>query len=381
MQYFLFLNGAQAGPFTWDQVKAKLADKSITPETLYWKEGQADWQPLSTLGLATASEAQPVAVQARIFSGFWRRVAALLVDFIILAIFGNILGILFFNFFCSLGFYGPLVGLPFAWIYFGIQSSELCQGKTLGKRLLGIEVVKENGSYISVARSFLRYALWGVPYFLSSVLVGLLGISTTAMLVGMIFLTWFWLIIYLLIFNRPSRRVLHDLLLRTYVVKSGTTGAVVPVPLWKGHLIAIGVFVAIGCAACIGGGILYKFLEKGPLAELFDLQKAVAAKPDVQAVSVMAGKNFVMMNGSTTESTNLTIQATWNGRPNDVAAAAREIAAVVVDKGEKEAGDKDGVVIVISYGYNIGIASGSISQRYVHTLSEWQSIVQKSGTP
>ncbi len=381
MTYFLIQNGAQTGPHTWADVKAMLDAGSITPETLCWREGQPDWQPLSSLSQPPVRE-NPASAEPRIYSGFWRRVAALLVDFIILGIFGMFLGAYFFNFFCHLGPYGPLLGLPIAWLYFGLQTSELAQGKTLGQRLLGIEVVGEDGRYLSVGRALLRYALWGVPYFLFTPLQALLGVTTpAATVVGMIFVTWFGLIVYLLFFNWPSRQVPHDLLLRTYVVRTVTTGAVVPAPFWKPHLAILGVLILIVCGLGAGGLFLLTTLEHGSMAGLFDLQKAVKARPEVQTASVMAGKNFMISNGSTQASTTLTVAAQWDGKPADMAAAAREIAGIVIDKGQEEAADKDAVVILISYGYNIGIARASISERYAHTLSQWQAIVQNSSAP
>ena len=42
MEYFIIdKNGQQAGPFSLDQ----LAQKAITPETLVWAQGMADWTP------------------------------------------------------------------------------------------------------------------------------------------------------------------------------------------------------------------------------------------------------------------------------------------------------------------------------------------------
>ena len=42
MEYFIIdNNGQQAGPFSQDQ----LVQKAISPETLVWKQGMADWTP------------------------------------------------------------------------------------------------------------------------------------------------------------------------------------------------------------------------------------------------------------------------------------------------------------------------------------------------
>ena len=42
MEFFIIdRNGQQAGPFSFDQ----LVQKGISPETLVWKQGMADWTP------------------------------------------------------------------------------------------------------------------------------------------------------------------------------------------------------------------------------------------------------------------------------------------------------------------------------------------------
>lgn len=378
MQYFLIVNGTQAGPYTWSQVKVMLEDKSITPETLYWREGRSDWQPLSTLSKPPVRETP---AEQRIYSGFWRRLGALMVDFIVLGIFGMILGGVSFDFFCRLGSNGPLIGLVISWLYFGLQNSELSSGQTIGKRLMKIEVVGEDGKYISIGRSFLRYVLWGVPYFIYTPLVGSAGTSTFSLIVGTAIIIWFGLIAYLFIFNRPSRQVPHDLLVHTYVVRTVTKGAVLPATLWKPHFAIMALLVLMVCGLGIGADVFINTLERGSLAGLLTIQKAVMAKPEVQMASVMAGTNFSTGNGSTQKTTSLDVVAYWKGRPDDLKNAAREVAAIVLKTGRDEASDKDYVGITISYGYNIGIAKGNITDKFTHSLNQWETIVQNSAAP
>jgi len=47
--YYLWLNDAQAGPYTLHQVQSLWNEGQITALTLFWQEGNADWQPLSTI--------------------------------------------------------------------------------------------------------------------------------------------------------------------------------------------------------------------------------------------------------------------------------------------------------------------------------------------
>src|ERR1700722_15306873 len=115
----------------------------------------------------------PLAVPSacRIVSGFWRRVLALFLDSFVLGVFGWTFGFFLFDFFARLGGWGRLIGFGVALVYFGRFNSGLEKGKTIGKRIMGIEVIDSAGSHISLGRSLLRYLVLGVPFFLNGALL------------------------------------------------------------------------------------------------------------------------------------------------------------------------------------------------------------------
>ena len=101
------------------------------------------------------------------YAGFWKRLAAYIIDTILFAIPSFVIGIL-------VGFYDiPLSDNTFlfistfaVWIYFaGMESSS--RQATLGKQALGIIVTDENGSRISFARATGRH----FAKFISSLLL------------------------------------------------------------------------------------------------------------------------------------------------------------------------------------------------------------------
>jgi hypothetical protein len=47
--YYLWLNEAQAGPYTLQQIQSMRNAGQITPETPYWQEGDAEWKSLSNI--------------------------------------------------------------------------------------------------------------------------------------------------------------------------------------------------------------------------------------------------------------------------------------------------------------------------------------------
>ncbi|NJL19437.1 MAG: RDD family protein [Bdellovibrionaceae bacterium] len=59
MDIYLAINGEQAGPFPTDVVRKKWADGEINADTLMWKDGMADWEPVSQ-HLSPATSQNPV---------------------------------------------------------------------------------------------------------------------------------------------------------------------------------------------------------------------------------------------------------------------------------------------------------------------------------
>ena len=53
--YHLAQNGQNTGPFTLEQARAMWRSGTLSPQTLYWTPGQADWQPLAQLAATLAA--------------------------------------------------------------------------------------------------------------------------------------------------------------------------------------------------------------------------------------------------------------------------------------------------------------------------------------
>lgn len=103
------------------------------------------------------------------YGGFWKRLAAYIIDWIILLFISFVLMILFGLFLAYLGknpdnesamlgvsFIGDLMTLCITWFYYaGMESSS--KQATFGKSLLGMKVTDLNGERISFLRSSVRY--------------------------------------------------------------------------------------------------------------------------------------------------------------------------------------------------------------------------------
>jgi uncharacterized RDD family membrane protein YckC len=140
-------------------------------------------------------------------AGFWRRFAAFLVDGLLLALVGNALGFALFDAMVWLGAWGRVLGFVIALAYFVPLESRFGGGRSLGKHWLGIRVVDAAGRALAPARAAARFAIFGVPYFLSGAALPVRAI-TFARGVPLALLSFgaFTALVYLLVFNRRTRR-------------------------------------------------------------------------------------------------------------------------------------------------------------------------------
>jgi len=181
-----------------------------------------------------------------IVCGFWRRVGAFFIDSLLLGIIGYILGMFFSEQFAALGGWGKIIGFLIAALYFGWMDSNLSGGQTVGKMILKIKVIGKDGQLISPVKSFLRYLIIAVPFFLNGV-----QISDSAM---NSFLTYFLSfcvlglglsIVYLLAFNRKTRQSLHDLSVGTYVIHAYAEKIEEFDKVWPLHYVITGIIIVL----------------------------------------------------------------------------------------------------------------------------------------
>lgn len=62
--YYLWLNEAQAGPYTLQQVQSMWNAGQITALTLYWQKGNAEWQPLGDI-ISKIESAPPAEITSK----------------------------------------------------------------------------------------------------------------------------------------------------------------------------------------------------------------------------------------------------------------------------------------------------------------------------
>lgn len=185
MKWHYSHDGTQQGPVTEDEIKGMISAGSVKPSDLVWCDGMAGWEPVSSVAELmpaantneVAAHAAPVAAasmsayvedstlsQAVVYSGFWRRVAASLIDSVILSVVGFILGMVLGVAMVSGGtddtevveLTGNVVGLFLGWLYYALMESSSKQA-TIGKMVMGIKVTDLEGNQISFARASGRH--------------------------------------------------------------------------------------------------------------------------------------------------------------------------------------------------------------------------------
>ena len=183
MKWHYSHDGTQQGPVTEDEIKGMISAGSVKPGDLVWCDGMAGWEPVSSVAelmpqapaeTAASSHAAAASMsayvedstlsQAVVYSGFWRRVAASLIDSVILGVVGAILGIVLGVAMVSGGtddtevveLTGNVVGLFLGWLYYALMESSSKQA-TIGKMVMGIKVTDLEGNQISFARASGRH--------------------------------------------------------------------------------------------------------------------------------------------------------------------------------------------------------------------------------
>ncbi|MFA6033158.1 MAG: RDD family protein [Myxococcota bacterium] len=313
--------------------------------------------------------------QARQICSFWSRVLAFTLDILILGVVGQILGLVFYGVFSSLGGYGRIIGFAIALCYFGIMNSSICGGQTIGKRILKIKVISAGGRPIGVGRSIIRFLIIGIPYFLNGapIPVEILQ-STGGIIISVAIFGAGFSIIYMYVFNRSTRQSLHDVVVGSFVCKAEAKQVGQIKGIWAGHYAVIAVFF-------IAAGLLpvavNHFAGEEPFKEMLAIQKALSRQPGVKYATVTAGRASMAFLGKGAKATTyLTSKIFLSSKAADDDQVANTLASVVLDT-YPEVVAKDKMTIVLSSGYDIGIASTWITKTFSFSPEQWRERIQR----
>jgi uncharacterized RDD family membrane protein YckC len=250
---------------------------------------------------AAPAETAPAAATPASFgriAGFWIRVFADALDAVFLWIVGWLISLPLRSAFLRLGERGVFVGLAISLLYTGVLQSRLGGGRTLGKRLLGLTVVRPDGALMSLDRSLVRYALMGLLVYQGAVaatlalVVPFLSVSLAQTLMGAVAVALFFGCVLVVPFH-PLKRGLHDLLAGTIVIRGA-----MPDPVYIASRMnarrdrrIVGGAVALAVVAVLGGTFVGRRLSQDPsvarsMSFLAQMESAGISQPGVGTTSV-----------------------------------------------------------------------------------------------
>ncbi len=291
-------------------------------------------------------------------------------DGLILGCVGFPLGMLFFDPLSRLGAWGRLIGFLISAAYFGILNSRIGGGQTLGKRALRIQVVQSTGLPISLRRSITRFVIVGAPYFANGLA---LPVSRTPMAVTIVLSILVFgvgsAVIYLYIFNRPTRQSLHDLLVESSVVLK-RPGSIPFAPLWRGH---VAILVAILSITTLSSVVIGKVIwVRFHIPELMKVLGAVETSRGVQAASVFSGRFW----GPQGSGEYFSVIALLKEEPDSLEGALDRIAGIVMAEFPGVM-SKDQLSVGVAYGFDIGIARARRNLNTVLPPQDWVKRMSK----
>jgi uncharacterized RDD family membrane protein YckC len=286
-------------------------------------------------------------------------------DGLLLGIIGALAGIPLFDWFASLGAGGRLIGFGVALLYFGIFNSAIGGGRTLGKRIMSIEVVDLSGRHISFLRSALRFVILGTPFFLNGAVTSPLPAAYVA---GFVIFFGGGAIIYLFLFNRRTRRSLHDLLCGTIVLSKAPAGHVQAPPIWRGHL---AILSGLAITMLIGVIVMSRLAGSWKFPELLALRGKILATGQFTDAGVFIGRNWSMINGTRRDTAYLALTVRMKHRPPEFEPVARQIAALALN-GYADSQRQDFIAVNVQYGYDIGIAQAWTNQQFQFSPAQWE---------
>lgn len=305
------------------------------------------------------------------FAGFWRRLAAWVLDVFALGLVGWVLGLVLANALAAMGPWGRVFGFLVASQYFAVLDSHWGQGQSLGKRLMGIRVLSSSGQFLTPWQAGLRFVPVGLPWFFNgaafapSLLSSWLIYPLTAVILGLALSQ-----LYLSVFNRPSRQLIHDVWLSTVVVPAGQRQVVQAAALSRMSL-------SVCALLCVASGFApwaiqrWAQLQGADLNALAPVQDAVMAVPGVLHAQVGIGEGWTQTNQSERRNwTYLSVKA--GSRTPDIQSPVRlQAMARAALQAYPSGQQRDVLSVRLCHGYDIGIATKESCEQRNASPAEW----------
>lgn len=310
----------------------------------------------------------------RVIAGFWRRLAALMIDSLLLGLLGWIIGYAFFDALAGWGSYGLLLGLVIELAYLGVLNSHIGGGQTLGKRWLGVRVVGRDGQLLALPRSLLRTLVFVVPWLFNGAVLDIGAVPSFAVwLVGVLVIGGALSSTYLYVFNRRSRQVLHDLAVGSYVIDARVAGIGAEFPsIWRGHLWVVAFLLLLAMGLPL---LVTSVVGRNTWDDLLAARSAVMQLEPVRSAAVSATTNY-NMGGASIRGLNIVLVLKASHVHDR--ALAKAVASEAL-RNYSAVQSWDTIMVQLRYGFDIGIADGWLHESYAFKPDELRQDSSEAG--
>lgn len=151
-------------------------------------------------------------------------------------------------------------------------------------------------------------------------------------------------------------------------VAEGKLGPLKTQPIWKMHWAILGSFIVI---LSLAAGILDEKAEKwGPFPQMLQDVRLVEGLANVQQAGVQDLTQYTFGGGASEKV--FVVNVFWTGKSTDEEAFADRVAKSIVQS-DPSVQDHDLLRVVMTRGYDIGIASAHVSDAFDHTPAQWNA--------
>ena len=252
------------------------------------------------------------------------------------------------------------------------MGSSIAGGRTLGYRVIGLQVVDTKGTLLSPILSLLRYLILFIPLLLSDSLLPDSTSSVVKTAINILGTAAVFAIVYLPVFNSKTRQSLHDLTVNAFVVDSPGDGQVEDRKLWRMHWVIMGVVVA--SFYVLGSVLVPRLVKTDPFPELTPIPAAIQKIGTVREASVELRKSDV--NGVT--KSGMLVKVSCNKTPEDFEKAATEIVAATV-QADPRARERDYIEVIFLKGFKMGFAVFHGNETVSHSPAQWAELIRAAG--
>jgi uncharacterized RDD family membrane protein YckC len=302
------------------------------------------------------------------FAGLFQRLLAFLIDGFLLGLVGQVLVLVLVGLRSRAGGWEWTIGFVIVVSYSGVLNSRVGGGQSIGKRIAKIRVVGSDGTPISLGKSVVRAAALSTPYFLFDAPLDLALPLPAAAVVSYVALGMELAIVYLFVFNRPTRQSLHDRLVGTYVVAFDSALAPGTRSLWWGHRAVVVAILVLVVVVQIGARRLGRTEF---FASLTAAQQAISKEPGVAYVRMSAQTAINIEDGQRSSRQVLLVRVVLVQEPTNAGAVANRAVRIVLDTAPEAAG-MDEITVLLANGYDIGIARLMTTRELSFSPSRWR---------